>query len=230
MTKAGPHPHADERCRLQESDCYWVYDTKASIGGFHRIGQRPNRQDGQLTLVVFATEGRLPDWKRGIGGNGRWRLGTADRALREVIAPFVMAPINTKNVHRSNMLMNFAYDEMILSGPGDKRREVAERIVRANCAEAPGQGGNPGEDERRAGFYDILFVAEAGLTQPLHYAVRCDERPGYGSTSRMIAEIALALFDCEREGGAWTPAALIGHGLADRLATYAAVRFGTDAP
>ena len=42
-------------------------------------------------------------------------------------APFVMATINTRNVHRSNMLMgfpygrDFVYDEMVLTGPGERR-------------------------------------------------------------------------------------------------------------
>ena len=41
-------------------------------------------------------------------------------------APFVIATINTRNVHRSNFLMEFpygktfVYDEMMLAGPGEK--------------------------------------------------------------------------------------------------------------
>ena len=41
-------------------------------------------------------------------------------------APFIMASINTKNIHRSNALMehaygeNFIYDEMVLTGPGEQ--------------------------------------------------------------------------------------------------------------
>lgn len=41
----------------QESDCYWFYDAKIGVGGFHRIGQKPNRGTGQLTLFVFAVGG-----------------------------------------------------------------------------------------------------------------------------------------------------------------------------
>lgn len=44
------------------------------------------------------------------------------------VAPFVMASINTKNVHRSNMLMghpygtDFTYEEMMFTGKGEKAR------------------------------------------------------------------------------------------------------------
>lgn len=38
-----------------------------------------------------------------------------------------------------------------------------------------------------------------------------DRDPGYGSTSKMIAESALCLVrDVEGEGGIWTPGALMG--------------------
>src|SRR5712675_326216 len=49
-----------------------------------------------------------------------------DEDLNSWTAPFVMANINTRNVHRSNMLMGFpygkefVYDEMVMTGPGEK--------------------------------------------------------------------------------------------------------------
>src|SRR3981189_3516707 len=49
-----------------------------------------------------------------------------DQELDAWTAPFVMATINTRNVHRSNLLMgfpygkDFVYDEMVLTGPGEK--------------------------------------------------------------------------------------------------------------
>ena len=49
-------------------------------------------------------------------------------------APFVMAPINTKNVHRTNFLLghaygrDFVYDEMIMTTLGDAGRAMAEAI------------------------------------------------------------------------------------------------------
>ncbi len=49
-----------------------------------------------------------------------------DEVLEEWVAPFVMAAINTKNVHRSNMMLghpygeDFIYDEMMVGGSGDE--------------------------------------------------------------------------------------------------------------
>jgi hypothetical protein len=51
-----PHQAGDNE-NWQESDCYWFYDAKARVGGFHRIGQQPNRGKGQVMLFVFALGG-----------------------------------------------------------------------------------------------------------------------------------------------------------------------------
>src|ERR1700704_1447784 len=80
-------------------------------------------------------------------------------------APFVMATVNTRNVHRSNMLMNFpygrdfVYDEMILTGPGEQGEANAKRIVAAVNAErrgalsgGPKPGEGPSKEERDNGF------------------------------------------------------------------------------
>src|SRR5262245_53568729 len=53
-------------------------------------------------------------------------------------APFMMALINTRNVHRSNMLMGFPYgrefiyDEMVLTGSGEKGEANAKKVMAAN--------------------------------------------------------------------------------------------------
>ena len=50
------------------------------------------------------------------------------------VAPFIMAAINTRNVHRSNALLNhdygkdFVYDEMMFTGPGEKGEEMAKAV------------------------------------------------------------------------------------------------------
>ncbi|MGN7780655.1 DUF7065 domain-containing protein [Mycolicibacterium sp. 22603] len=41
----------------QESDCYWFYDAAAGIGGYHRIGMRPNRGTAQVMLMAFELGG-----------------------------------------------------------------------------------------------------------------------------------------------------------------------------
>jgi short subunit dehydrogenase-like uncharacterized protein len=57
--------------------------------------------------------------------------------------------------------------------------------------------------------------------------VKGDKDPGYGSTSKMIVESALALAqdDLPVEGGFWTPASAMGDALLSRLPTSAGVTF-----
>jgi short subunit dehydrogenase-like uncharacterized protein len=152
-------------------------------------------------------------------------------------APFVMSTINTRNVHRSNFLMefpygrDFVYDEMMLAGPGEKGAAVAKAIVAAN-AEMGGPGGpqpgeGPSKQERETGFYDILFVGLGADGRQVRVAVRGDRDPGYGSTSKMIAECAICL---ERDrsdlaGGIWTPGAAMGDRLIKRLVDNAGMTF-----
>lgn len=51
-------PHAPTQdAHWQESDCYWFYDERLGVGGFHRIGQTPNTGKGQVDLFVFARNG-----------------------------------------------------------------------------------------------------------------------------------------------------------------------------
>jgi short subunit dehydrogenase-like uncharacterized protein len=53
-----------------------------------------------------------------------------------------------------------------------------------------------------------------------------DRDPGYGSTSKMIAESALCLVrHVQGEGGAWTPGALMGPALRKRLKERAGLTF-----
>jgi short subunit dehydrogenase-like uncharacterized protein len=92
-----------------------------------------------------------------------------DEDLGQWTAPFVMASINTRNVHRSNMLMNFSYgkdfvyDEMVLTGPGEQGEVDAKRLVAAVNAERMGGAGGlkpgegPSKEEQENGFYDLLY-------------------------------------------------------------------------
>jgi short subunit dehydrogenase-like uncharacterized protein len=60
-------------------------------------------------------------------------------------------------------------------------------------------------------------------------AVTGDKDPGYGSTSKMIAESALCLArDVDAKttaGGIWTPAAAMGQALIERLRAKAGLTF-----
>src|ERR1700688_200613 len=123
-----------------------------------------------------------------------------DGELDAWTAPFVMSTINTRNVHRSNLLMgfpygkDFIYDEMVLTGPGEQGEANAKRVLAAISAEkmgassGPKPGEGPSKQERENGLYDLLFVAIAPDGRQVRAAVRGDRDPGYGSTSKMISE------------------------------------------
>jgi short subunit dehydrogenase-like uncharacterized protein len=73
----------------------------------------------------------------------------------------------------------------------------------------------------------VLFVGDTSDGRSLRAAVSGDKDPGYGSTSKMIAEAALCLNDTPREttpGGIWTPAAAMGDALIARLQERAGLR------
>ena len=91
-----------------------------------------------------------------------------DTSINSWVAPFVMASINTKNIHRSNMLMghlygeDFVYDEMLVTGSGDRGEAVAKAVAEDNSmANDPRKHGEgPSKEERETGFYDVLVVGE----------------------------------------------------------------------
>jgi short subunit dehydrogenase-like uncharacterized protein len=158
-----------------------------------------------------------------------------DEAVKSWVAPFVMATINTKNIHRSNLLLNhaygddFMYDEMLITGPGEEgetmARAVAEDKSMASDPTQPGEG--PTAEERESGFYDLLFIGETADGQAIAASVKGDMDPGYGSTSKMIAESAVCLLENPKSssGGIWTPASAMGSLLIDRLQQNAGVTF-----
>ena len=163
-----------------------------------------------------------------------------DSDLDAWTAPFVMSTINTRNVHRSNLLMgfpygkDFVYDEMVLTGRGEKGEANAKLVVAAN-AEMGGPGGpKPGEgpsrEQRESGHYDLLFVGLSEDGRQIRAAVRGDRDPGYGSTSKMIAECAVGLRETpELPGGIWTPGAAMRNRLIMRLVDHAGLTFEVEA-
>jgi len=156
-----------------------------------------------------------------------------DGATGTWTAPFVMATINTKNVHRTNFLLghkwgaDLVYDEMMMTTIGDAGKAMAEAIAKANpfgeSKLKPGEG--PSKDERENGFYDILFVGEYPDGTSIRASVQGDRDPGYGSTSKMLAETGMALLANKGDGGVWTPGALLGEALIDRLTANAGLTF-----
>lgn len=159
-----------------------------------------------------------------------------DESLGSWAAPFVMAAINTRNVHRSNALLghaygsDFVYDEMILTGPGEQGEAIAKAVTGDKSLagdDAPKPGEGPTKEERENGFYDVLFIGEGADGKTLTASVAGKRDPGYGSTSRMIAESAICLVRdaTDTQGGIWTTAPAMGDKLIKRLQEHAGLTF-----
>jgi short subunit dehydrogenase-like uncharacterized protein len=154
-------------------------------------------------------------------------------------APFIMAVINIPNVHRSNALLdnaygaNFRYSEMLLTGPGEQGEKMARALAvpsLGNGDKTPQPGEGPSREEQEAGFYDLLFIGRTDAGDTVRVSVKGDRDPGYGSTSRMVAEsaVALALDGIPTGGGIWTPAAAMGDRLIERLSRHAGLVFSEE--
>ena len=157
-----------------------------------------------------------------------------DESLGSWAPNFVMAPINTKNVHRTNALLghpfgtDFVYDEMLLTGPGEAGEAAAKHVASTPMMGGPNDpkpGEGPTKEERENGFYDVLFVGEYPDGRTVKLAVKGDRDPGYGSTSKMISETALGLLESDAPGGVTTPGAVLGEALVRRLEKDAGLSF-----
>jgi short subunit dehydrogenase-like uncharacterized protein len=160
-----------------------------------------------------------------------------DEDLDMWVAPFVMANINTRNVHRSNFLLgfpygkDFVYDEMMVAGPKDTGEATAKAIVAGNnklgAQGGPKPGEGPSKEERESGYFDLLFVGFAPDGRQIRAVVTGDRDPGYGSTSKMIAECAICLRRDTPDvpGGIWTPGVAMKDALIRRLVAHAGMTF-----
>ena len=156
-----------------------------------------------------------------------------DEKLDSWVAPFFMAPINTKNIHRSNALMDhiygedFCYNEMWIQGTGDEGKAAADFISKSNpLSNAPQPGEGPSRESRENGSYDLLFCGDID-DKSIHVSVTGDMDPGYGSTSKMITESAVCLVkECDDlKGGIYTSASSMGTKLIKRLEDNAGLTF-----
>ena len=172
-----------------------------------------------------------------------------DEGLARWTAPFLMAGINTRIVRRSNALMNnaygddFSYSETMATGKGMAGYLAAKSISTAIKSMAvmsftspgrailnkilPAQGEGPTVDPENPGFYVIQFTGETAQGERLKARLTGDGDPGYGSTSKLLAEsgICLALDEAPGEGGFWTPARAMGEALWKRLLDKGGLRF-----
>ena len=173
---------------------------------------------------------------------------TFDGDFNSWTAPFVMSGINTRIVHRTNALLGYAYgsdfvyDESVLTGSGLRgwvRASVisiglrsftyapVRRLLQRFVLPKPGEG--PGPLQQSRGFFDLRLLGLAEEGQSLRVKITGDGDPGYSSTARMLGEAAICLTvdisraDCA--GGFWTPAAVFGGSLLQRLQAKAGLSF-----
>ena len=168
------------------------------------------------------------------------------------LAPFVMASINTRIVHRSNQLLgyeygrDFKYDEAMWMKDGVKgklssyamsagllgfatammitpSRELLSKHV------LPKSGSGPSKEEQENGYFDIRLFGQTANNDTINTKVTGDKDPGYGSTSRMLSQAALCLAqDISKDdvgGGFWTPASAMGDSLIERLEAHSGISF-----
>lgn len=155
--------------------------------------------------------------------------------LNSWTAPFFMASINTKHVHRSNYLLghqygsDFIYDEMFLTGPGSEGEAIAQAVTADDSLIKselkPGEG--PSKEERDNGYYDLLFIGSNDKGESIMASVKGDKDPGYGSTCKLISESAICLLKNPdlASGGIWTAASAMGNVLIERLEENAGLLF-----
>jgi short subunit dehydrogenase-like uncharacterized protein len=184
--------------------------------------------------------GRQPDlpWRRGrqIAPElaGLWTGG------------FMMAPINTRVVRRSNALLDWAYGRQfrytehmslgsspvaplasaVMSGIGNATNGLGGRYFRLLPRRlvdrvAPKPGSGPSAAARERGYYRIETYAST--TSGARYVARMEQRgdPGYKATSVLLGECGIALA-ADRDKlsdlrGVLTPAAAMGDALLARF-------------
>lgn len=168
-------------------------------------------------------------------------LPTRDPLLGRWVAPFVMAPFNTRIVRRSNALQDHGY------GPGFRYREVmgvgSSRLapVVAGAVAAgvggfavgmgfpptrwlldtvlPKPGSGPSENVQRRGHFRIEVHTRTSTGARYVATVAAHGDPGYAATAVMLGESALCLGldTLTSAGGVLTPAVAMGDHLVARL-------------
>jgi short subunit dehydrogenase-like uncharacterized protein len=175
-----------------------------------------------------------------------------DNDFNSWVAPFVMAVINTRIVHRSNALVengysqHFDYNEAMLTGRGLMGRGIAAGVgvglggfamaavipptrwvMEKFILPKPGEG--PSLEAQEKGFYDLRFYGKTDSGHEIRCKVTGDQDPGYGSTAKMLAQAAACLVQdiskAKVQGGFWTPASIFGSTLITRLEKYAGLTF-----
>ncbi|MDH3266406.1 MAG: saccharopine dehydrogenase NADP-binding domain-containing protein [Gammaproteobacteria bacterium] len=211
---------------------------------------REARADRNVARVLSDPYGLNPAGERKGRDGPDQRNVQFDAAANTWTAPFVMAGINTKVVRRSQALQgypygrDFRYREAVMMGKGASSwlkastltaglgvfvgmasvgvtRGLLERFVLPK----PGEG--PDREQRENGFFDLRQFGELADGTVIKSRITGDRDPGYGSTSKMLAEsgVCLAKNELPSGGGVLTPAAAMGDALLARLRENAGLSF-----
>ena len=178
-----------------------------------------------------------------------------DKDMQAWVAPFVMAAINVRIVHRTNSLLNdkygnnFLYDEAMITGKsilggmgaaafsaglgGFMMAAVvppSRWLMEQTILPKPGEG--PSLKAQLAGHYDLRFVGKTDDGQEIRCKVSGDRDPGYGSTAKMLGQSAACLVEDiakeDKAGGFWTPASIFGSKIIGRLEKHAGLTFSEE--
>ncbi len=232
------------------------YRPRAFRGGFSggtidsMIAMMEKAREDKSIRTKLADPYVLNDAQRGLDGPDRLSA-YYDEDFDSWVGPFVMGSVNTRVVRRSAELLNglygrdFQYNEGVLSGKGaggflgatgtgvgtgvfvGAASVSFTRGLMQKFLPKPGEG--PSDDAINNGYYDIELFGKhpTDSNKNVRVRVKGDKDPGYGSTSKMIAESALALAqdDLPVSGGFWTPASAMGDQLLARLPQSAGVTF-----
>lgn len=208
------------------------------------------RQDRNVARILADPYALNPEGERQ-GPDGRDQRGAVYNADAEVwTAPFVMAGVNTRVVRRSHALLefpygrDFRYHEATISGPRIAGRlksmlmsagltllmiASAIRFTRRTIVQImlPKPGEGPSRSERETGYFNLLLIGKLPDGALMRVRIKGDRDPGYGSTSKMLAEsaVCLALDEAAVGGGFWTPSTAMGAILMERLTKSAGLSF-----
>jgi short subunit dehydrogenase-like uncharacterized protein len=161
-----------------------------------------------------------------------------DKDIQKWIGPFIMAGTNTKAVRRSHALLKYPYGhhfryQEVMSMPNFLMAlgltvgltsfislaafPPTRKLLQKFFLPKPGEG--PSEDLRENGFFVIYLIGKKNGQVVCRGTVKGQKDPGYGETSKMLAESALclALEDLPANYGIITPAYAMGEPLLHRL-------------
>lgn len=177
------------------------------------------RSDRDLRRVLadpYTLVPRHPGPRQEDQTSARW-----DADIQSWTAPFIMATINTRIVHRSNYLLGYRYGEQFRYGECMRMGAglvngrlsahafstgfklftrlatvgVARRILEKTVLPAPGEG--PSEETRNNGYFKVLLLGKTSNRQGQPTTLRAEiggqGDPGYNETAKMLAESAVCL-------------------------------------